>query len=105
MLGGWSIVGITTFQTRTPYTMVNGSDGNLDGIDQMDRPDNSRAFIHSPGGDSARHRAAALPHRLPQSGYGQVPQRRVRDTPAGFPNRDFTNSGIRSMWVHVKLLS
>jgi hypothetical protein len=37
--------------------------------------------------------------------FVQVPQRRVRDTPAGrFLSRDFTDSGIRSMWVQVKLL-
>jgi len=173
-LGGWSVAGITTFQTGTPYTMVNGSDRNLDGIDQMDRPDisNTRAPLHT--------RAAIAPATGPQrcpTGYRnpdagmcvspsdvywvegigppnaatvgrntlltggtnnfdltlfksfpigerkrlefrweaqnafnhpqlvQVPQRRVRDTPAGrFLNRDFTNSGIRSMWVQVKLL-
>ncbi|MCI0622714.1 MAG: carboxypeptidase regulatory-like domain-containing protein, partial [Acidobacteria bacterium] len=52
LLGGWSLAGITTFQSGTPYTIVNGSDRNLDGW-QMDRPDianptaprNSRAVI------------------------------------------------------------
>jgi hypothetical protein len=34
-----------------------------------------------------------------------VPQRNVLTTPLGqFLNRDFTDSGIRSMWVQVKLL-
>jgi hypothetical protein len=34
-----------------------------------------------------------------------VPQRDVVNTPAGrFLNRDFTNSGIRSMWVQVKVI-
>jgi hypothetical protein len=174
VLGGWSVAGITTFQSGTPYTIVNGSDRNLDGIDQMDRPDisNTRAPINS----RAVIAPATGPQRCP-SGYRdpdanacvspsdvywvegigspntatvgrntlltagtnnvdltlfksfpigerkrlefrwemqnafnhpqfvQVPQRRVRDTPAGrFLNRDFTDSGIRSMWAQVKLL-
>ncbi|MCI0353055.1 MAG: hypothetical protein L0Z53_26850, partial [Acidobacteriales bacterium] len=52
LLGGWSLAGITTFQSGTPYTIQNGSDRNFDGW-QMDRPDisnpsaprNSRAVI------------------------------------------------------------
>jgi hypothetical protein len=37
--------------------------------------------------------------------FVQVPQRDVVNTPPGqFLNRDFTDSGIRSMWVQVKLL-
>jgi hypothetical protein len=36
--------------------------------------------------------------------FVQVPQTIVNGTPAGrFLNRDFTDSGIRSMWVQVKL--
>ncbi|MGH9662253.1 MAG: TonB-dependent receptor domain-containing protein, partial [Bryobacteraceae bacterium] len=38
-LGGWSIAGVTTFQTGTPFTMKNDSDRNRDGMSQMDRPD------------------------------------------------------------------
>jgi len=35
----------------------------------------------------------------------QVPQKNVNGTPAGrFLNRDFTDSGIRSMWVQAKLV-
>ena len=35
----------------------------------------------------------------------QVPQTNVVGTPAGrFLNRDFTDSGIRSMWVQVKVV-
>ena len=35
----------------------------------------------------------------------QVPERSVATSPAGrFLNRDFTDSGIRSMWVQVKVL-
>jgi hypothetical protein len=37
--------------------------------------------------------------------YVQVPQRSVNGTPAGqFLNRDLTDSGIRSMWVQMKLV-
>jgi hypothetical protein len=37
--------------------------------------------------------------------FVNVPQMSVNGTPAGrFLNRDFTDSGIRSMWVQVKLL-
>ncbi len=38
-LGGWEIAGITTFQTGTPYTIVNGADRNGDGLAGGDRPD------------------------------------------------------------------
>ena len=31
-LGGWSLAGITTFQSGTPYTVLNGSDRNNDGF-------------------------------------------------------------------------
>jgi outer membrane receptor protein involved in Fe transport len=51
-LGGWSVGGITTFQSGTPFTVGNGSDRNNDGFFQ-DRPDignpnaplNTRAII------------------------------------------------------------
>jgi hypothetical protein len=37
--------------------------------------------------------------------FVNVPQVSVNGTPAGrFLNRDFTNSGIRSMWVQIKLV-
>jgi hypothetical protein len=37
--------------------------------------------------------------------YVQVPQTSVNGTPAGrFLNRDFTDSGIRSMWAQIKLI-
>jgi hypothetical protein len=37
--------------------------------------------------------------------YLNVPLAKVNGTPAGrFLNRDFTDSGIRSMWVQVKLV-
>ena len=37
--------------------------------------------------------------------YVTVPQMSMTGTPAGrFLNRDFTDSGIRSMWVQVKVV-
>jgi hypothetical protein len=37
--------------------------------------------------------------------FVNVPQISVSGTPAGrFLNRDFTDSGIRNMWVQVKLI-
>jgi hypothetical protein len=38
VLGNWSVSGITTFQSGTPYTLQNGSDRNNDGF-ANDRPD------------------------------------------------------------------
>ncbi|MDD5542504.1 MAG: carboxypeptidase regulatory-like domain-containing protein [Acidobacteriia bacterium] len=43
VLGGWSITGISTFQTGAPFTVSNGYDRNNDGISN-DRPD-----ISNPG--------------------------------------------------------
>jgi hypothetical protein len=167
-LGGWSLAGITTFQSGTPFTVANGFDRNNDGI-AGDRPDignpnaplNTRAVIStscatgyqnpdtgscvSPSGVhwvegigfpnpstvgrntlhtggtnnfdlnltksvSLRERARlelrweafnALNH--PQ--FIQVPPMAVFGTPAGqFLNRDFTDSGIRTMWVQAKVV-
>jgi hypothetical protein len=50
--GGWSIAGVTTLQSGTPYSLANGTDRNNDGI-PADRPDignasaplNSRAIL------------------------------------------------------------
>jgi hypothetical protein len=167
-LGGWSLAGVTTLQSGTPFTVANGSDRNNDGI-PADRPDvgnpnaplNSRAIIApscstgyqnpdtgactSPG-DVHWIEGAGLPNastvgrntlrtggtnnfdvnltksipwaekrRLelrwealnafnhPQ--FVQVPLTSVNGTPAGrFLNRDFTDSGIRTMWAQVKLI-
>lgn len=179
-LGGWSIAGITTFQSGTPFTIINGSDRNLDGWVPMDRPDisnpnaprNSRAVLSPATGplrcptgyrnpdtntcvnpadvywaegvgfpnastvgrntlltggtenfDLSLFKSLAIVERRrlefrweaqntfnhPQ--FVQVPGRNVRDTPgpqgglaSRFLNQDFTNSGIRSMWVQVKLI-
>jgi hypothetical protein len=167
-LGGWSLAGVTTFQSGTPFTVANGTDRNNDGI-KADRPDignpnaplNSRAII-APGCASGYQspdtgactspsdvhwiEGAGLPNAstvgrntLRTAGtnnfdlnltksiswtekrriefrwealnafnhpqFIQVPQTSVNGTPAGrFLNRDFTDSGIRSMWVQIKLI-
>lgn len=183
VLAGWSIAGITTFQSGTPFTIINGSDRNKDGWDQMDRPDignpyaprNSRAVLWptigpqacgtgyrdpdantcvkpsevywvegtgSPnastvgrntlrtGGTSnfdvslfktfqmGEHRRLefrweaqnAFNHPQFTTPPAQV-NRSVRDAvppqgnlPSRFLNQDFTNAGLRSMWVQMKLL-
>jgi hypothetical protein len=167
-LGGWSVAGITTFQSGTPFTVANGSNRNGFGT-KADRADignpaapvNSRAIIFpqcstdyknpdtgscvnptevhwvqgtgSPNASTVGRntlrtggtnnfdlnltKAIPLgePRRLelrwealnafnhPQ--FVQVPPMSVTGTPAGqFLNRDFTGSGIRSMWVQVKLV-
>ena len=168
LLGGWSIGGITTFQSGTPFSVANGSDRNNDVI-PADRPDignptaplNSRAILFpdcatgyknpdtgscvSPGGvhwiegagfpngatvgrntlrtggtnnfdlnvtksiplGETRHlelRWEAL-NAFNHPQFVQVPQTSVNSAPEGhFLNRDFTDSGIRSMWVQVKLV-
>jgi hypothetical protein len=167
-LGGWSIAGVATFQSGTPYSVANGSDRNNDGI-PADRPDignpnaplNSRAIIAPscstgyknpdtsscvnpadvhwvegigfpnastvgrntlrtggtnnfdlnlsksfPVGEKRRleFRWEAL-NALNHPQFVQVPQMSVNGTPAGrFLNRDFTDSGIRSMWGQIKLI-
>jgi outer membrane receptor protein involved in Fe transport len=167
-LGGWSIAGVTTLQSGTPYTVANGTDRNNDGI-PADRPDignpsaplTSRAILF-PGcatgyqnpdigactspADVHWIEGAGLPNAStvgrntlrtggtnnfdlnltksfawaekrriefrwealnafnhPQ--FVQVPLTSVNGTPAGrFLNRDFTDSGIRSMWAQIKLV-
>ncbi len=167
-LGGWSIAGVTTFQSGTPFTAANGTDRNNDGI-PADRPDignpnaplNSRAIIASScstgyqnpdtsrcvsPGDVHWIEGAGLPNAstvgrntlrtggtnnfdlnltkalllgeqrrlefrwealnaLNHPQFVQVPLTSVNGTPAGrFLNRDFTDSGIRSMWAQIKLI-
>jgi Carboxypeptidase regulatory-like domain len=170
-LRGWSISGITTFQSGARFSLQNGFDRNYDGFIN-DRPDignpmaplNSRAVATPPSGSqfcSTGYRnpdtglcvnpsdvhwvqgmglpnaftvgrntlvAGGLnnfditltksfrigePRRLefrwealnalnhPQ--FTQIPARSV-GTPARFLNRDYTDSGIRSMWVQMKLV-
>src|SRR6266849_2376336 len=173
-MGGWSIAGITTFQSGTPYTIINGSDRNEDGWAQGDRPDignpkaprNSRAVLWPTTGprgcatgyrnpeanacvspadvywvegtgspnastvgrntlftggtnnfDASLFKSFAIGERRrlelrweAQNAFNHPqsvapPDRNVVTSPAGrFLNRDFTDSGIRSMWVQVKVL-
>jgi hypothetical protein len=175
-LGGWSIAGITTFQSGTPFTVINGVDRNND-AGGTDRPDIgnpaaslfSRAVAAPACGSGYQNRdtnACVAPSEvrwvqapvglLPNAStvgkntlvtggtnnfdltlskpfligerkrlelrwealnafnhpqFVQVPGRNVDSTPGpegGLPsrflNRDFTDGGIRSMWVQVKLL-
>ncbi|HKE22102.1 MAG TPA: hypothetical protein VKB88_06905, partial [Bryobacteraceae bacterium] len=167
-LTGWSLAGITTFQSGTPFTVGNGSDRNSDTFLE-DRPDignpnaplNTRAIIFptcatgyqnpdtgscvSPGdvhwveGIGFPHAATVGRNTLHTNGtndfdlnltksipvrekrrlelrweafnafnhpqFIQVPQMEVNGTPAGrFLNRDFTDSGIRAMWVQAKVV-
>jgi hypothetical protein len=166
--GGWSIAGITTFQSGTPFTVANGSDRTGAG-NKADRPDigNASALLTSraaiaprcaTGYQNADGGACAGPgdvHWIQGVGFPngatvgrntlrtggtnnfdlnlsksipvgekrrvelrweglnafnhpqfiQVPLTNVVGTPAGrFLNRDFTDSGIRSMWVQVKVV-
>ena len=171
--GGWSIAGITTFQSGTPYTVINGFDRNGDGWPE-DRPDisnpaapvSSRAILWTTTGPQACQTGYRNPdtnactspadvHWIEGTGFPnastvgrntlftagtnnfdlsllktvqiaerarlefrfeaqnllnhpqfvQVPQKDVVNTPSGrFLNRDFTDGGIRSMWLQVKIL-
>lgn len=183
VMGGWSIAGITTLQSGTPYTTINGSDRNQDGWAPLDRPDignpnaprNSRAVLWPTAGsqgcptgfrnpdtntcvnpanvywiegtgfpngstvgrntlftsgtnnfDLSLFKTVAIGERRrlefrweAQNAFNH-PQftappaqvnRNVRDAvgpqaglPSRFLNQDFTNAGIRSMWVQLKLL-
>jgi Carboxypeptidase regulatory-like domain/TonB-dependent Receptor Plug Domain len=167
-LGGWSIAGITTFQSGTPFTVANGSNRNGFGT-KADRPDigslaapvNSRAIIFrqcstgyrnpdngscvnptevqwvqgigSPNASTVGRNTLrtggtnnfdlnltkAIPlgearrlelrwealNAFNHTQFVNVPQMSVNGTPAGrFLNRDFTDSGIRSMWVQARLV-
>ena len=168
VMGGWSIAGITIFQSGTPYTAVNGFDRNGDGW-LADRPDisnpgaprNSRAVLW-PSCATGYRNPDTLACMNPSAAYWvegtgfpnvstvgrntlftngtnnfdlslfksfavrergrlefrweaqnafnhpqfvQVPQRDIVNTlPGWFLNRDFTDAGIRSMWLQVKIL-
>jgi hypothetical protein len=169
-LGGWSLAGITTFQSGTPFTVGNGFDRNND-LFPEDRPDignanaplNTRAIIStkcatgyqnadtlscvSPGdvhwvegvgfpnaatvGRNTLHTGGTnnfdlnLTKSIPlgekrrlelrweafnafnHPQFIQVPPMSVLNTitPVGrFLNRDFTDSGIRTMWVQAKVV-
>jgi hypothetical protein len=77
-LGGWSLAGITTFQSGTPYSLQNGSDRNNDGFADNDRPDignpnaplNTRAVITPVSGVGA----CSTGYRNPDTGACVTPQ-------------------------------
>lgn len=167
-LGGWSLAGVTTFQSGTPFTVGNGFDRNNDGFPE-DRPNignpnaplDTRAILStkcatgfqnpdtlscaSPGdvhwlegtgfpnastvGRNTLHTGGTnnfdlnLTKSIPvgekrrlelrweafnafnHPQFIRVPQMSVLGTTAGqFLNRDFTDSGIRSMWVQAKVV-
>jgi hypothetical protein len=172
-LGGWSVSGITSFQSGAPFTVKNGSDRNNDTFDN-DRPDignpsaplNSRAVLALSGSGSC-----ATGYRNPDTGlcvtpgdvhwvqaglslpnastvgrntlvagginnfdaslsksfqigekkrlefrweafnalnhpqFTQIPSRNLQTAlPGRFLNRDFTDSGIRSVWAQIKMI-
>jgi hypothetical protein len=171
--GGWSLSGITSFQSGAPFTVANGFDRNNDGI-PSDRPDignpnaplNSRAVVTPPSGSqfcSTGYRnpdtrlcvnpgdvhwaqgiglpnaftlgrntllagginnfdvtlTKSLPigeqrrvefrwealNALNHPQFTQIPSASVVGSPPfRFLNRDYTDSGIRSMWVQVKFV-
>ena len=39
VLGGWELTGVTSFQSGAPFTILNGTDRNGDGVNGLDRPD------------------------------------------------------------------
>jgi hypothetical protein len=172
-LGGWSLSGITVFQSGAPFTVGNGFDRNNDTL-LLDRADignpraplGSRAVVTPPSGSQS----CSTGYRNPDTGlcvspgdvhwiqglglpnastvgrntlvagginnfdltltksfpikeqrrvefrwealnalnhpqFTQIPARNVVGTPPGrFLNRDFTDSGIRSMWAQVKVV-
>jgi outer membrane receptor protein involved in Fe transport len=174
VLGGWVITGITSFQSGTPFTVLNDLDRNNDAV-RNDRPDignpsaplSSRALIdprptaqrcatgfqnpdtgacvepssvrwvQAPVGslpnastvgrntletvgdnnyDLSLFKSFTIRERKklefrweainafnhPQ--FTEVPQKSLAEPPSRFLNRDFTYSGIRSMWAQVKIL-
>jgi len=171
-LAGWSVAGISSFQSGAPFTVANGFDRNNDGL-ANDRPDisnprapiNSRAVVTPPSGsqfcvtgyrnpDTGLCVAPGDVHWIQGTGlpnaftvgrntlhagginnfdvtlfksfrfgetrrldfrweafnvfnhpqFTQIPDRNVVGSAASrFLNRNFTDSGIRSMWGQVKL--
>jgi hypothetical protein len=163
VLGGWSLAGITSFQSGAPFTVHESGPGpNRPDISNPNASLNSRGVLdascptgyRNPDTNSCVSRAdvhwVQSSHGLPnpssvgrntlQTGginnfdvrlskffqlgeqrrlefsweafnalnhpqYTQVPERSVvSSAPSRFLNRDFTNSGIRTMWVQVKLI-
>ena len=172
-LGGWSLAGISTFQSGAPFTVANGivrsnagGSGDRPDIGNPSAPLNSRAVLTPTSGSQS----CATRYRNPDTGecvtpadvhwiqgiglpnaatvgrntlhaggvnnfdvtltksfqiresrrldfrwealnalnhpqFTQIPQASVVGAPAArFLNRDYTDSGIRSMWAQVKFV-
>jgi hypothetical protein len=169
ILSGWSLAGITAFQTGAPFTLYNGSDRDGSGDAVTDRPDisnpakpiNSRAILFAgcPTGyqnpdtgvcvspadvhwiqGTGRPNATTVGRNTLRTGginnfdlslsksfqiaeqkrlefrwealnalnhpqFINFPEKDVtRTLPGRFLNRDSTDSGVRSMWVQLKLV-
>jgi hypothetical protein len=172
VIGGWSLAGITTLQSGTPYTVLmvstaTATAGSRTGpISNPNAPLDSRAVVWTSAGPQGRatgyrnpdtnvcvmpaqvhwvegtgfHNATTVGRNTLHTGgtnnfdvslfknfafaergrlefrreaqnlfnhpqFVNVPPRDVVNTPAGqFLNRDFTDSGIRSVWVQVKMV-
>ena len=71
-LGGWSVAGITTFQSGAPFTVLNGFDRNNDTYPLNDRPDigNPRAPLNT---RAVVATACATGYRNPDTGMCVTP--------------------------------
>jgi hypothetical protein len=165
-LGGWSLAGITSFQSGAPFTILNRSNSVRPDIGNPNAPLNTRAvvFQNCPTGyrnpDTAACVTPADVHWIENPGlpnantvgrntlvagginnfdvslsksfqiaeqkrlefrwealnalnhpqFTQFPERDITSlgpvpgSPSRFLNRDFTDSGTRSMWLQLKLL-
>jgi hypothetical protein len=169
-LGGWSVAGIASFQSGSPFTVqstrANADYGNRPDISNPNAPINSRAIPSPASGsrscptgyrnpDTDQCTSPADVHWIPGTGlpnattvgrntlragginnldvslsksfriaeqkrlefrwealnalnhpqFTQIPQKDVNNSPPGqFLNRDVTDSGIRSMWLQLKLV-
>jgi hypothetical protein len=165
-LGGWSLAGITSFQSGAPFTVVNRGNSVRPDIGNPNAPLNTRAIIFAgcqTGYQNPDTRTCVTPvdvHWIQNRGlpnantvgrntlvtgginnfdlslsksfqiaeqkrmefrwealnafnhpqFTQFPERDVTSpgaspgSPSRFLNRDFTDSGTRTMWVQVKVL-
>jgi len=160
-LGGWSLAGITSFQSGTPFTVLSRNNAVRPDIGNPDAPLNTRAIVFpgcATGYRNPETDACVTPadvHWIQNTGlpnvntvgrntllagginnfdvslsksfqfaeqkrvefrwealnalnhpqFTEVPDRDVDSlTPGRFLNRDYTDSGIRSMWVQLKIL-
>jgi hypothetical protein len=102
VLGGWEISGVTTLQSGAPFSLLNGTDRNGDGVIGQDRPD-----VGNPGAPR-NTRAIIVPTTTCSTGF-QNPDSRACVTPndvyavqgVGFPTaRAFGRNTERSRKVN-----